>query len=392
MVDPKKMSVEEILAACRGGSSSSSSPPESKPALAKDEPSAATGKPAASKPVESKPAAGKPAGAKPGGMNTADILAAARGGAAKSEPASASDGPAPAKSAPGAKSPPAAKPGAMSVADILAAARKGAGAAKETAAEEKPAAKKAPPAKPAAAKAAAQAEPEPVSGAKDTSSILAAARKGVKPGPISKEEAKQRATATIEKPEKSMPVRPAKPAYAIPSPPVAAQSDRRDFFAVVAGSFLAVGFSSFALTNVVWLLGLARFMFPNVLTEPPSKFKVGFSANFAPDTVSDNFKAQFGVWVVNTVYEGQRQIVALRTVCTHLGCTPNWLEAEQKFKCPCHGSGFYKDGVNFEGPAPRPLERYAIQLADDGQLEVDKSRIFYSEKGEWGDSASFVAV
>ena len=51
-----------------------------------------------------------------------------------------------------------------------------------------------------------------------------------------------------------------------------------------------------------------------------------------------------------------------------------WLDAEQKFKCPCHGSGFYKDGINFEGPAPRPLERYAIRVAEDGQLEVDKSR------------------
>lgn len=396
MVDPKKMSVEEILAACRGGSSSSSSPPKSKPAPAKGDPPAATEKPAVAKPAASKPPVGKP-----GSMSTADILAAARGGAAKSEAESASDGPAPAqssspaKSSPAAKSAPATKPGAMSVADILAAARKGAtpaGPAQDTPSQEKPAAKKAPPVKPAAAKAVEQAEAEPVSGAKDTSSILAAARKGVKPGPISKEEAKQRATATIEKPEKLMPVRPTRPAYAIPSPPAAVQSDRRDFFAVVAGSFLAVGFSSLALTNVVWLLGFARFMFPNVLTEPPSKFKVGFTADFAPDTVSDNFKAQFGVWVVNMIYEGQRQIVALRTVCTHLGCTPNWLEAEQKFKCPCHGSGFYKDGVNFEGPAPRPLERYAIQLADDGQLEVDKSRIFYSEKGEWGDTASFVAV
>ena len=36
---------------------------------------------------------------------------------------------------------------------------------------------------------------------------------------------------------------------------------------------------------------------------------------------------------------------------------PNWLDGEQKFKCPCHGSGFYMTGVNFEGPAPRPLER-----------------------------------
>ncbi len=96
-------------------------------------------------------------------------------------------------------------------------------------------------------------------------------------------------------------------------------------------------------------------MFPNVLTEPPSKFKVGFPSNFAPGQVETKFIPQYGVWVVNCEYNGKPEIYALRTVCTHLGCTPNWLEGEQKFKCPCHGSGFYKDGINFEGPAPRPL-------------------------------------
>ncbi|MCA9270788.1 MAG: ubiquinol-cytochrome c reductase iron-sulfur subunit, partial [Planctomycetales bacterium] len=109
-------------------------------------------------------------------------------------------------------------------------------------------------------------------------------------------------------------------------------------------------------------------------------------------SVEEKFKAQFGVWVVNAEYQGQQLIFALKSVCTHLGCTPNWLDAEQKFKCPCHGSGFYKDGVNFEGPAPRPLERYAIHIADDGQLEIDKSATFQEEKGQWTDPASFVSV
>ncbi len=99
---------------------------------------------------------------------------------------------------------------------------------------------------------------------------------------------------------------------------------------------------------------------------------------------------QNGTWAVGvgTV----TNVTTLWQRCPHLGCTPNWLEGEQKFKCPCHGSGFYKDGVNFEGPAPRPLERYAIRVADDGQLEVDKSQTFNEEKGQWSDSASYVTV
>ena len=76
--------------------------------------------------------------------------------------------------------------------------------------------------------------------------------------------------------------------------------------------------------------------------------------------------------------------------CTHLGCTPNYLSAENKFKCPCHGSGFRTTGINFEGPAPRPLERARIVLADDGQILVDKSRKFQRELGQWIDPEAFL--
>ena len=81
---------------------------------------------------------------------------------------------------------------------------------------------------------------------------------------------------------------------------------------------------------------------------------------------------------------------ALSTTCTHLGCTPNYLSAENKFKCPCHGSGFRTTGVNFEGPAPRPLERVRIVLAEDGQILVDKSRHFQRELGQWTDPEAFL--
>ena len=163
-------------------------------------------------------------------------------------------------------------------------------------------------------------------------------------------------------------------------------------FAVVLGSALAVGFTALAATLGLWVLAAVRFMFPNTLREPPSRFKVGAPDQFAPGQVETKFTARYGVWVVHGEDRGQVQIYALKAVCTHLGCTPNWLEAEQKFKCPCHGSGFYKDGTNFEGPAPRPLERFAIRIADDGQLEIDKRRTFQEELGQWNDPACYVRV
>jgi len=184
-----------------------------------------------------------------------------------------------------------------------------------------------------------------------------------------------------------MPARPAKPAAK-----QEAEEDRRGFLEIALGSFMAMGFTALSVTGGLFTLGLARFMFPNVLAEPPSRFKVGFKEGFPSGKVETKFVPQYGVWVVNGEFQGQQQIYALKTVCTHLGCTPNWLEAEQKFKCPCHGSGFYKDGVNFEGPAPRPLERYAIRISDDGQLEIDTSKAFQEELGQWADPDSYVTV
>ncbi|HND53086.1 MAG TPA: ubiquinol-cytochrome c reductase iron-sulfur subunit, partial [Pirellulaceae bacterium] len=374
MADNKKMSVEDILAACRkqagGASGATSSPaastgaaPASDTAPAAEAPS---GAPAVSEPAAEKPAAPAKASApkampaKGAGMSIADIMAAARG----------------------EKKGDAAKPAA-------------APAAKAESVE-----KAEPAAKPAAAKAAAKpksdAAPKPAAAtakppALDTASILAAARRSDKPGPVSKAEAKEKGIpeAPVGKKKIEVPPPPPRPEFLKPKPAAAAEETRRGFFAyftqVIVGSSLALGFASLAVTNLLWVLGLARFMFPNILTEPPTKFKAGFPDTLAGGQVDERFKAQFGVWIVKHEYEGQRQIFALKTVCTHLGCTPSWLEAEQKYKCPCHGSGFYKDGINFEGPAPRPLERYAIRIADDGQLEIDKSRVFHEELGQWSD-------
>jgi cytochrome b6-f complex iron-sulfur subunit len=156
-------------------------------------------------------------------------------------------------------------------------------------------------------------------------------------------------------------------------------------------SAFAMAWTALAATATAALLAVARFMFPNVLVEPPMVFKIGPPSEVPMGQVVTKHKAERGIWVVHTdTYKGKDVIYALASICTHLGCTPNWLEGEQKFKCPCHGSGFYINGVNFEGPAPRPLERVGIKIAADGMLEVDKSVKFQEELGQWDDAASFV--
>jgi cytochrome b6-f complex iron-sulfur subunit len=158
---------------------------------------------------------------------------------------------------------------------------------------------------------------------------------------------------------------------------------RREF------NWLAVAWTAFTAASIAGLTATMRFMFPNVLFEPPTVFKAGFPDSYKPGDVDERYKEKYGVWVVRTE---ENTIYVLSTVCTHLGCPPNWLPAEQKFKCPCHGSGYYKSGINFEGPTPRPLERFRVTLGDDGQLIVDKNRKFQYEKGEWKDPESFLKL
>ena len=147
---------------------------------------------------------------------------------------------------------------------------------------------------------------------------------------------------------------------------------RRNFFSLT-------GWAAFFTFIAVSTVGALRFMFPRVLFEPPSSFKAGLPDDFVIGEVSEKYKDEFRVWIVREA-EG---FYALSAICTHLGCTPRWLSADNKFKCPCHGSGFRKSGINFEGPAPRPLERLKIALADDGQLIIDRNIKFRYENGDW---------
>ena len=54
----------------------------------------------------------------------------------------------------------------------------------------------------------------------------------------------------------------------------------------------------------------------------------------------------------------------LNAVCTHLGCVVPWNKAENKFKCPCHGSQYNAEGKVIRGPAPlvRPRRRHACNF------------------------------
>jgi len=126
-----------------------------------------------------------------------------------------------------------------------------------------------------------------------------------------------------------------------------------------------------------WLLAFFRFFLPRTLFEPATTFKIGYPSDFGLG-VDTKFQQKYRIWVDRT----PDRIFVIYARCTHLGCTPDWKPSENKFKCPCHGSGYDSEGVNFEGPAPRPMDRARVQVAPDGQILVDVSKLYQWPKGQ----------
>jgi cytochrome b6-f complex iron-sulfur subunit len=146
--------------------------------------------------------------------------------------------------------------------------------------------------------------------------------------------------------------------------------------------------SAVAAFLVAWFLAFFRFFLPRTLFEPATSFKIGYPEEYGLG-VDTKFQQKYRIWVDRT----PDRIFVIYARCTHLGCTPDWKPSENKFKCPCHGSGYDSEGVNFEGPAPRPMDRAKVEIAPDGQILVDVSRLYQWPKGQlsqFNDDGAFL--
>ncbi len=142
----------------------------------------------------------------------------------------------------------------------------------------------------------------------------------------------------------------------------------------------------------VGTVAFGRFMYPRVLYEPNTQVKLGKPSEYIVNQVNEKWIKDYRLWLVR-VSDG---FFALYAKCTHLGCTPRWLQAENKFKCPCHGSGYDSEGVNFEGPAPRPMDRAHIAMDPTGKLIVDTSRLYMDDPragvNQFNDPGAYLPV
>jgi len=139
-----------------------------------------------------------------------------------------------------------------------------------------------------------------------------------------------------------------------------AATKRRDFLDEIAWGSLGIA----AIGGVKVLIG---YLSPNVLFEPPSRFRAGVPDLYPVNSVTYITEQQ--VYIVRS----PQGLWALSSVCTHLGCITQWKPDANMIACPCHGSKFRSNGTKIEGPAPRPLPRLSLALTPDGELLVDKS-------------------
>jgi cytochrome b6-f complex iron-sulfur subunit len=176
-------------------------------------------------------------------------------------------------------------------------------------------------------------------------------------------------------PVPSGPAKPASPPAATPKAPPALVESTPDPSVNKMRRFIV-------WTSVVTFLGtcflmFVRFFLPRSILEPSSVFRVGFPSDYALG-VDTKWQQQYRIWVDKT----SDRIFVVYARCTHLGCTPDWRASENKFKCPCHGSGYDSEAINFEGPAPRPMDRAEVHLDPEGQIVVNIAKLFRQPKGE----------
>jgi cytochrome b6-f complex iron-sulfur subunit len=146
------------------------------------------------------------------------------------------------------------------------------------------------------------------------------------------------------------------------------------------------------LASFTGVLGLSilRFFLPRAIFEPSSIFRIGFPGDYALG-VDTKWQQQYRIWVVRN----SERLFVIYARCTHLGCTPDWKASENKFKCPCHGSGYDSEGVNFEGPAPRPMDRAEVKIDAEGQVIVNTGKLYdwpKGTKGRFDEAGSYIRV
>lgn len=207
---------------------------------------------------------------------------------------------------------------------------------------------------------------------------------------VEKAARRQRTGAALERAAAAPP-----PAPYVPPDPETIGVSRRQFFNRTIVGLMGMSITGFGVACIA-------FLWPQGASGFGSKIKVGLISDLLTE-IRDNqgflYKPEGRMWLTeypNGAVEKARAaytpaelsgmaaghdlglsggIVALYQKCPHLGCrVPNCVTS-QWFECPCHGSKYNQVGEKRGGPAPRGMDRFAVEVGADGSLTVDTGTI-----------------
>lgn len=108
---------------------------------------------------------------------------------------------------------------------------------------------------------------------------------------------------------------------------------------------------------------LVKALRPAQYTYTQAQAVLGEPDSFALPSVT--FFAAYQAWLIRN----PQGFYALKAVCPHLGCKPDWRADTGAFLCPCHGSRFAADGSLLQGPSLKPLQRLPLRW-DNKQIAL----------------------
>ncbi|GIU84402.1 MAG: hypothetical protein KatS3mg008_1177 [Acidimicrobiales bacterium] len=180
-----------------------------------------------------------------------------------------------------------------------------------------------------------------------------------------------------EPPGEIVPVSKAEPEVYVPLDPEAVGVTRRQFF-----NRSIVGLMTFSLSG--FGAAVVGFLWPQSTGGFGSKIRVGSISDIKAQIRDNNgflYVPEGKMWITEypasalpkaeRVYSepelvGMRAgLIALYQKCPHLGCRVPECVSSQWFECPCHGSRYNQVGEKKGGPAPRGMDRFAMEVNGD---------------------------
>jgi Rieske Fe-S protein len=131
------------------------------------------------------------------------------------------------------------------------------------------------------------------------------------------------------------------------------------FLATAAGAFI-----------VSVLYPLSRYLIPPKVEESTAR-TVTLSVKPAELKPNSGQIFRFGSQPAILVNTPTNELKAFAAACTHLACIVQYRPDINHIWCACHNGHFDLNGKNIEGPPPKPLEEYIVNVRGD-QIVVNK--------------------